>query len=156
MRDVRDRSSPSLPRTCSVLNGPLSRHCRLAEDIEKWEACVVYFRRPYKDAGAGGSSSGPALELVAGQSSPGSSASTTDHGCAYEDVACEWPAPPSSGSFFGKRRRHFRASPSGEMVIAQAVFLPRISLRASNVPPLLRYQPTHLAQFVLVSVFRPN
>lgn len=153
--DIRDQRTPSIPCMYSVpsslvITGRLDRHCRLAEDIDKWEACVVYFRRPHKDAGAGGSSSGPALGLGAGQSSPGSLASATDHGYASEDFACDWPAPSFLGSCLGERRRCFRASPSGEIVIAQAVLLPRISLRASYVPPRLRYQPTDSAQSVLV------
>ncbi|CAN0317078.1 unnamed protein product, partial [Discosporangium mesarthrocarpum] len=36
----------------------LQRHCKLEEDIEAWEACVVYYRRPKKGGGRGGGLSG--------------------------------------------------------------------------------------------------
>ncbi|CAM9157740.1 unnamed protein product, partial [Choristocarpus tenellus] len=38
--------------------GPVCRHCKLEEDIESWESCVVYYRRQQKGElyGAGASS----------------------------------------------------------------------------------------------------
>lgn len=48
-----------------VFLSPSQRHCTLEEELDKWEACVIYFRRPHKDAdaglfslGGGGASSG--------------------------------------------------------------------------------------------------
>lgn len=47
------------------------RHCKLEEEIDKWESCVVYFRRPHKVAdtglfGLGGGASATGISSASG------------------------------------------------------------------------------------------